>query len=155
MVKKKKNKVVGIKGKDGRERFNLNFSKGEWFNPLKQNQVIEGVFTKTFVTDSKFKNTRENSEAFGKNAKVNYEITRDKGTPICISETGGPIQSLLDSLNVGDRVHFEFVCLKREDGELCPKTVKTPEQLKKWKARQKAWPVWGENAWIKRGRNQG
>lgn len=155
MGKEKKNQVKPIVNKKGGEElWNIGFTKGDWFDPLKQNQTIEGVFTRTFRSESKFKNTRENSEAYGKKEKVNYEFQRDKGqVPICIGETSGPLQSLFDSLNPGDWIQIKYLHLKREDGEQCPKTVKTFEQLKKWKAGQKAWPVWDTIAKVKRGRN--
>ena len=63
-VEKKKGPVVIKKGKV--ENWNIGFTKGDWFNPLVQDQNLEGVFLKTFQTDSKYKNTRENSVAFGK-----------------------------------------------------------------------------------------
>ena len=150
MVKKKKGSVVTKKGKV--ENWNIGFTKGDWFNPLVQDQKLEGVFLKTFQTDSKFKNTRENSAAFGKKAKVNYEFARDGKNPFCIGETSGPLQALFDSLSPGDRLKFTFKHLKREDGEVCPKTVKTFDQLKKWKGSAKAWPVWGNEATVIRAK---
>lgn len=124
MAKGKTSKVV---------EFSTDF-RGKWFQPLQQNQIIKGVFTREFKTDSKFKNSREDSDNFGKKTKSNYEITLDgnKGK-INFSEGGGPLQALLDALSIGDRVEIHYSHLEKKDGEKCPVTVKTSEQLKKWR----------------------
>src|SRR4029077_2921340 len=103
MVKKKKGQVVSIKG--GVEHWNVGFTKGDWFNPLVQNQTVEGVLTKVFQTDSKYRNKREDSQAYGKKSKVNYEFMRDGDKPpLCFGETSGSLQAMIDSLNIGDRI---------------------------------------------------
>ncbi len=134
MGKKKKGKVVDYK---------TDF-KGGWFDPLKQNQTIQGVFVREFATDSDFKNTREDSDNFGKKKKSNYEIKLDGGGAVNFSESSGPLQALLDDLTPGDRVDIQYLHLALPDGTPCPKTVTTKEAMWKWRGGKKesSWPVW-------------
>ena len=110
---------------------------GKWFDPLAGKQIIEGEFLRTFTTASKFKNTREGSDCFGKKQKTNYEILQPNGEKIVFSEGGGPLQALLDDLKPGDSIHVEFAGLEREDHVMVPVSIKTREQLKKWKGGSK------------------
>lgn len=120
----------------GRKYYNTEMG-GKWFDPLKGKQTIEGEFTRSFTTSSKFKNMREGSDCFGKKEKMNYEILQANGEKIVFGEGGGPIQALFDDLRVGDSVHIEFIGLQREDGEMVPASIKTREQLNKWKGGKK------------------
>ena len=112
--------------------------KGKWFDPLVQGQKIEGVFIRSFDTESDFKNLREKSENFGKKKKTNYEIKLNKGGQINFSEGSGPLQALLDALEPGDRVIIHYDTLELPDnGGKMPKTVKTKEQMWKWRGGKK------------------
>lgn len=149
MAKEKKDQVVKTQ-KGGKTYYSLEFERGIWFNPLAGPQTFDGVFLKTFGTDSKFKNTRSGSEYFGKNTKGNYSFRMDKQGVLNFSETGGLFQAFLDDLVPGDRVHFSFIGLKRaSDGEMMPKSIKTKEQLIKWRGGKKepAYPVWGKDCY--------
>jgi hypothetical protein len=152
MVTKKKNKVVK-KIKGGRVHYDMTRQKGAWFDPLIMNQTIEGVFTKTFDTKSDYKNSREASSHFGKKMKTNYEITKSSGGAVILSEGGGPLQDLLEDLRIGDFIHLEFKHLALPDGTPMPKTIKTKEQLYKWRGGKKepSWPVWGE-CWVEKAK---
>jgi len=148
MVKRKKGTVI-----KGRRHYDLGFEKGTWLNTLVQNQDIKGVFLKSFATDSDYKNTREGSECFGKKKKLNYSFRLDKGKGVLnISETGGRFQALLDDLEPGDYFEGKYLYIKREDGAICPRTVTTGKQLKKWKQGQKAYPQWDKDAYVTKGR---
>jgi hypothetical protein len=110
---------------------------GKWFDPLKGKQTVEGEYVRSFETASKFKNMREGSNCFGKKLKENYEILLDSGDKVNFSEGGGPIQALFDDMKPGDRLHIEFIGLEREDGVMVPASIKTREQLNKWKGGKK------------------
>jgi len=126
----KKEKVV-----KGMVEFPVDFS-GRYFDPLIQNQQIHGVFVGSREVESKFKNSREESDNFGKKKKTNYEIKTQSGS-IIFGEGGGPLQSFLDGLEVGQYVEIGYLCMKLPDGTLCPKTIKTREQLYKWRGGKK------------------
>lgn len=130
MAKKNASKVKG------RKYYSTEMG-GKWFDPLAGKQTLEGEFTRTFTTSSKFKNLREGSDCFGKKEKLNYEFVKEDGSKFVLGEGGGPLQAMLDDLKPGNKVHIEFIGLEREDGVMVPSSIKTREQLKKWKGSSK------------------
>lgn len=124
---------------------------GEWFNLLASGQKIEGTVTKTFEVSSKFKNQREKSPCFGKKVRQAWEISTKTGKILFTERGGGPLQTFLDACKVGSAVIMEYQGLQREDGEMCPASVKTPEQYKKWKGgkRTMTFPVFKRLAMAK------
>ena len=136
-----KGKEVKMK-KGGMVDYAVEFN-GRYFDPLLRPQTIHGVFVGSKDVESKFRNERKGSPNEGKKTKTNYEIKTNHGSVI-FSEGSGPLQALLDDLAVGDYVEIGYKTLKTPDGTPMPPTVKTKEQLWKWRGGKKepSYPVW-------------
>jgi len=118
---------------------------GRYFDPLIQDQKIHGSFVGAREVESKFRNQRETSPNFGKKVKTNYEIKKsENGQSVIFSESSGPLQNFFDNLAVGDYVEIYYKTQRLPDGTPMPKTVKTREQLHKWRGGKKepSYSVW-------------
>jgi hypothetical protein len=125
---------MGRPGKDGMIEFSTEGMK--FFDVLKRPAEYHGTFLGEETQKSKFASKRRGSPNFGKKQKTNYGVMTPAGK-VMFSESSGPLQDLFDQCTPGDYVEIDYLTCALPSGELMPSSVKTKEQLWKWRGGKK------------------